>query len=77
MIVGANGDGGAAVDMLAIEIVEEGMREVGTEAVLGRLVVVLEVAVGPRVRVNCVAGTGVVGVSSVKFNKSKRSWLVQ
>lgn len=69
MIVGANGDGGADVDMLGIETVEEGTRDVDTEAVgLGFLlgVVVLAVAIdGPRVRVNCVTGTGVVGMSSV------------
>lgn len=55
--------------MLGLAAVEEGRRDVGTDAVVvGFLdVVVLAVAVagGPRVRVNCVTGTAVVGASSV------------
>lgn len=68
--MGANGDGGADVDMLGFEAVEEGRRDVGTgAAVLGFLdVVVLAVAAGgPRVRVNCVTGIAVVGTSSVFY----------
>lgn len=63
-IVGANGCGGAAVAIFEIvdvgkrdvEIVDGGLRD-------GVVFAVVEADVGPRVRVNCVAGTGDVGFS--------------
>lgn len=71
-IVGANGDGGAEVEIFEIEIVEEGIRDGGTvEEMIGRLVGVVaddvEIDTGPLVRVNCVTGTDVEGESSMKM----------